>query len=118
LDELPPEDQEPDVIDFPRPDRPRPESQVAPDPGGDEPFKIPEIELSGRQWLRLLTLLCSIIQDDEYAGLDVAKKVAMLIDQHMQSQPKFQEEVKKLLESGNVKALQLVNKLNLPPWER
>lgn len=110
----------PKVVALPGPDRPRPkqlnsESEV---PNEKEAYSIPEFCLSGPQWVRLLSLLCSVISDDEYTDLEVAKAAARCIDENLQGSDKFKTEVEKLKEYGGPEVQLLLEKLTLAPWER
>ena len=107
------------VVSLPSPERPRPQSLKTPHIVSEkEAYAIPEFMLTGPQWVRLLSLLCSLIADDEYSDLEVAKVASLHIDGHLQGSPKFREEVKNLMKYGGPEVQMLVKKLLLPPWER
>jgi hypothetical protein len=64
------------IVELPAPDRSRPKKAVeSKDTASEkESYPITEFKLSGPQWVRLLSLLCSVISDDEYSDLEVAKQ--------------------------------------------
>jgi hypothetical protein len=107
------------VVSLPNPERPRPQNLRKPDVVSEkEAYSIAEFKLTGPQWVRMLSLLCSVIADDEYSDLEVAKVASLHIDGHLQGSPKFREEVKNLMKYGGPEVQMLVKKLLLPPWER
>jgi hypothetical protein len=109
------------IVELPKPDRSRPkkiDQQQKEIVNEKEAYSIPEFRLSGPQWVRLLSLLCSVITDDEYSDLEVAKVAASNIDEHLQGSPKFIAEVENLMKYGGSEVKMLVEKLKLPPWER
>jgi hypothetical protein len=108
------------VVSLPGPERPRPKNLNAKktDPSEKEAYAIPEFCLSGPQWVRLLSLLCSVISDDEYSDLEVAKTAALKIDANLQGSDKFKAEVEKLKKYGGPEVKQLIEKLTQPPWDR
>lgn len=106
------------ICQLPKPERKRP-PKLNRKTVQDEPvYRIPNIQLTGRQWARLLSLLCSIIKDDEYLDLDVAKITASSIDDYLQDTPKFKQEVENLRKTGGPEIEALIAKLELPPWQR
>lgn len=109
------------LVELPQPDRERPKKldQVEKKTSSEkESYSIDEFTLTGPQWVRLLSLLCSMISDDEYSDLEVAKIAATKIDDHLQSAPKFKEEIENLRKYGGDEVEMLIKKLSLPPWER
>ena len=109
------------LVELPRPNRERPqklEQAERETMSEKEAYSIDEFQLTGPQWVRLLSLLCSMIVDDEYSDLDVAKIAASKIDEHLQNAPKFQEEIANLREFGGEEVEMLIKKLTLPPWRR
>lgn len=108
---------EDNIVELPKPDRARPEA-LKEGPSEKEAYAIDDFQLTGPEWVRLLSLLCSVIADNEYCDLEVAKHAALRIDEYLQSSPKFQEEMKNLLKYGGPEVNQLIEKLKLPPWER
>lgn len=109
------------VVELPQPKRNRPKKldQVKKSTTSEkEAYSIDEFMLTGPQWVRLLSLLCSMISDDEYSDLEVAKTASLRIDEHLQSAPKFKEEIENLRKFGGEEVEMLIKKLTLPPWER
>ena len=108
------------IVELPTPGRSRPKKVVESKSiaSEKESYPISEFKLTGPQWVRLLSLLCSVISDDEYSDLEVAKVAAMNIDDHLQGSPKFKAEVQNLMKYGGPEVQLLVEKLKLPPWER
>jgi hypothetical protein len=109
------------IMDLPVPERSRPKKVV--DSNNEiasekESYPIAEFQLTGPQWVRLLSLMCSVISDDEYSDLEVAKVAAKNIDDHLQGSPKFKTEVQNLMKYGGPEVQLLVEKLKLPPWDR
>jgi|SaaInlStandDraft_1057018.scaffolds.fasta_scaffold70613_2 hypothetical protein len=107
------------IVELPKPQRncPNPVKERS-SVSEKEAYCIDAFKLTGPEWVRLLSLLCSVVADDEYSDLEVAKRVATLVDKHLQDSPKFQEEMKKLCEYGGTEVQHLMDKLKLPPWER
>jgi len=109
------------LVELPQPERERPHKlkQINKKISSEkEAYSINEFMLTGPQWVRLLSLLCSMISDDEYSDLEVAKIAASRIDDHLQSAPKFKEEIENLRKYGGDEVAMLLKKLTLPPWER
>lgn len=99
------------ISHLPKPKRNRP-AQLNRVQTNDEPvYGIDRIQLTGRQWARLLSLLCSVVKEDEYLDLDVAKIAAQCIDDHLQDTPKFKEEVEMLRQTGGPEIEELIAKL-------
>ena len=108
------------IVPLPQPQRTRPKSIQAstPCPSDEGVFSIENLQLNGRQWVRLLSILCSVIQEDDFHELDVAKITAQIIDAHFQESPAFLEELDALLKNGGAGAQIVIDRLKQPPWER
>ncbi|MBF0196662.1 MAG: hypothetical protein HQL32_03090 [Planctomycetes bacterium] len=107
------------VVSLPLPSRKRPDSLDSKKVARDEnAFAIGGMELSGREWVQLLSLLSTVIKEDMFYDLDSAKTMAVAIDQHFQNTPSFQQDVAKILGQGGEGAQQIVDRLKRPPWER
>lgn len=115
---LPQHNLESQVSHLPKPKRNRPAQLNQQQAKEDPVYSVTGLELTGRQWARLLSLLCSVIKEDEYLDLDVAKITAQTIDDYLQDTPKFKSEVEHLRKVGGPEIEELIAKLDLPPWQR
>lgn len=106
------------ITKLPTPKRAKPNALTTRPPKQKNQFSIENIKLSGKEWTQFLSLLCSVIQDEEHPSLEIAKTVALDIDQYLQNTEKFKAEVEALKKTGGDQIEALLERFKIPPWER
>ncbi len=104
------------IIKLPKAKRPPPAKRIKNKKQTN--ISIPGLELTSREWMRLLTLMCDNIQEDTFDSLEVARKVALIIDEHFQNTEEFKKEINEVKKCAGSHMQDIIEKFNLPPWER